>query len=270
MAKSPISKAKTVQKSGLSLVTVATDKIRDRILALALAPGMQLDETILRDTLGISRTPAREALNRLVTEGLVEVRASKGFFVRSLDLDEIARLFDAYLISELSIASLCRFTHPNLAADLRTIQEHHRRAVENQAFLEITATNAAFHTRIADATDNSFLIEFSRRIHNYARRLAYFSYSWESEDQAYFSAQQTRIVEDHNEIIDRVEQRDRDGLIEVVTLHSELFRTRIARFIQGQSTSEILRMFRPTPPSSSQPEGWSEKKRRPIRIGNSE
>lgn len=265
MARPSKSRTKTAQKSGLSLVTVATDKIRDRILALALAPGTQLDETILRDTLGISRTPAREALNRLVTEGLVEVRANKGFFVRSLDLDEIARLFEAYLISELSTATLCRFAHPNFAADLRAIQERHRRAVESQAFLEITATNAAFHTRIADATDNSFLIEFSRRIHNYARRLAYFSYSWESDDQAYFSVQQTRIVDDHNEIIEKIEERDRKGLIDVVTRHSELFRTRIARFIQGQSTTDILRVFRPDVSGESEPDRWTSKKRRLAR-----
>ncbi len=47
----------------LPLALSATNTIRDRILDFTLSPGMQLDELILRDRLGISRTPAREALN---------------------------------------------------------------------------------------------------------------------------------------------------------------------------------------------------------------
>lgn len=237
-------KAGKKAQEGVSLATIATNKIRDRILEFALPPGVQLDETILRNTLGVSRTPAREALNRLAAEGLVENRNSKGFFVRSLDLDEIARLFDVYFIVERSNGTLCRFSHPHFLTDMRAIQKRHQHAVENGMFLDITAANADFHVRIAEATDNSFLIDFTRRIHNYARRLAYFSYSWEAENQDHLSTQQNRVVRDHQKIIKYIAGRSHDGLVDTLTSHAELFRTRIVSFIQGQPTAEIAKIFR--------------------------
>ena len=241
------SKSSGKVQDGVSLATIATNKIRDRILELALAPGMQLDETILRTTLGVSRTPAREALNRLVTEGLVENRNSKGFFVRTLDLDDVARLFDVYFIVERSNGTLCRFSHPNFVADMRAIQKRHQHAVEKDIFLDVTAANADFHVRIAESTDNSFLIDFTQRIHNYARRLAYFSYAWEAEDQNHLAAQQSRVVKDHQKIIRSISEKSRDALIDTLTAHAELFRARIVRFIQGHSTSEIAVIFRKGP-----------------------
>src|SRR6185369_10951263 len=91
------SKAKEVKgrRAPSSMAEAALNAIRDKILDLSLAPGMQLDEGLITTRLGISRTPAREALNRLVTEGLVENRSNRGFFVKSLELGDVAHFFDA-------------------------------------------------------------------------------------------------------------------------------------------------------------------------------
>jgi DNA-binding GntR family transcriptional regulator len=214
-----------------SLVDIATEKIRDRILDLTLAPGSQIDETFLRDKLGISRTPAREALSRLVTEGLVD--NARGFFVRPLDLRETAQFFDAYMIVERGSAMLCKFSNPSFVEDLHAIQRKHSHAVATDAFLDITRHNADFHLRIAQATENSFLFEHAIRIHNLARRLAFFVYANESENEDLFKSQQDSVVNEHDEMIACIERADRRGLVAITTGHSERLRARIADYVTG-------------------------------------
>jgi DNA-binding GntR family transcriptional regulator len=217
--------------AGQPLAVTATNTIRDRIVDLTLRPGTQLDETVLRDRLGISRTPAREALNRLVTEGLVEARANRGFFVRPLDLADTARFFDAYLVAERSCAYFCRFSNEGFVADLQRIQAEHERAIRRNRFLDVSRHNAAFHARIAEATENPYFIDFSSRLHHLARRLAYFVYVNEADDQALLDAQQRHIVDEHNRIIAAIEKGDRTLMLAEMTSHAERFQHRIGRFV---------------------------------------
>jgi DNA-binding GntR family transcriptional regulator len=217
-----------------SLADIATDRIRDRILDMTLMPGTQIDESVLRDRLQISRTPAREALNRLAAEGLVESKLSKGFYVTSLDIHKTARFFDAFFIVERAGGTLCNFAHPNFAHDLDRIQEKHDAAVKDNSFLEISRQNAAFHIRIAEATENDYLIDFAKRVHNYARRLIYFVYVTESDDFDYFSGQQGKILEEHTDIIDAIRRHDRAALTDTLTQHAERFHARMLRFIGGR------------------------------------
>lgn len=233
------SRRKGRKGSNASLAVVATGTIRDRILDLTLPPGMQLDETILRGKLGISRTPAREALNRLVTEGLVETRANRGFFVRPLDLADTAHFFDAYIVSERSAAHFCRFKNPHLVEDLERIQAEHEKAIKRDRFLDVSHCNAQFHVRIAEASQNPHLIDFSSRLHNLGRRLAYFVYDNEAVDHDLLETQQRHIVEEHHRIIAAIRAADRQSLLNEMTGHANRFRKRIGRFVTSQGQIEF-------------------------------
>lgn len=230
---------KPAAQSGSSLAAAATERIRDRILDLTLKPGMQLDEALLRRKLGISRTPAREALNRLSTEGLVEMRASRGFFVRSLDLGDIAGFFDAYLVAERSTGYLCRFSHPGLCEDLAGIQALHTQAIAAGNFLEISRQNAAFHLRIAAATENPHIVDFASRLHNLARRLAVFVYTAESEQGGRLAEQQRHIVREHLAIIAALRAGDRGMLLDRLSSHAGRFQQRISRFVGGEPRADF-------------------------------
>src|SRR5690349_11437989 len=69
--------------------------MRDKILRLDLRPGVKLDEAALVESLGVSRTPVREAFVRLAAEGLVFLLPNRGAQVAPLDLTETARYFEA-------------------------------------------------------------------------------------------------------------------------------------------------------------------------------
>jgi len=69
------------------------DQIRDQIIAGQLEPGRRLNEVHLAARLEVSRTPLREALAGLVSEGLVVSRARRGFFVQALEPDQLEELY---------------------------------------------------------------------------------------------------------------------------------------------------------------------------------
>jgi len=75
-----------------SLAEQAYVAIRDLIVTLKLAPGALIDERRLVESLGIGRTPVREALRRLAQENLVEVFPRRGMFVTSVDSRDLARI----------------------------------------------------------------------------------------------------------------------------------------------------------------------------------
>jgi DNA-binding GntR family transcriptional regulator len=222
-----------------SLADLAVGTIRDRILDLTLAPGSRIDDRELMERFGVSRTPAREALNRLMAEGLVQFRPNRGAFVRPLDVDDVRQFFDAYYVAERAVGHFCRFDDPALVADLLAIQEEHEAAVAAYRFLEVSRRNAELHLRIARATGNPHLQDFAARIHNLARRLAVFVYRVEFEDRPLLDAQQRHIVAEHHAIIAAIALADRERLVGLLTAHAGRFQTRLTRFLDSRQGAEF-------------------------------
>ena len=219
------------EPAATSLTERAVETIRDRILDLTLRPGSRIDEKMLMRQFKLSRTPAREAFNRLVTEGLVEMQANKGTYVRPLDVGQISVFFDAYHIGERMIAYFCRLPNSELADRLESIQREHEAAVRDRDYLDITCLNAKFHTSIAKATGNEFICDFSTRLHNHARRLSFLVYRMELDDPAFHRDQERGIVSEHNRIVAAIRQGDRAELIDVMGRHARRFQQRITRFV---------------------------------------
>ena len=96
---------------GLSLTKQATSDLRNRILDLSLSPGEHLDEKMLLKKFPFGRTPIREALNRLIAEGLVKTKNTRGTYVASMNISDNLQLLDAYVISERVISTYADLSH---------------------------------------------------------------------------------------------------------------------------------------------------------------
>jgi DNA-binding transcriptional MocR family regulator len=80
---------------GASLVRErVVERLRHQILSGVLAPGQRLNEIAIANEYGISRGPAREASQRLASEGLVRVMERRGAFVVSISADELRELYE--------------------------------------------------------------------------------------------------------------------------------------------------------------------------------
>ena len=82
-----------IQPSNLSLGSRAYQELKQIILEGQVAPGKKLKEGDLAEALGISRTPVREAINRLEKEGLVEIFPQRGAFVVEFTEKDVFELF---------------------------------------------------------------------------------------------------------------------------------------------------------------------------------
>jgi DNA-binding GntR family transcriptional regulator len=89
-----------------SLADRAYVAIRDLIVSLELSPGALVDERQLVESLGIGRTPVREALRRLSQEQLVEVFPRRGMFVTGVDVRDLARISEVRAALEPEAARL--------------------------------------------------------------------------------------------------------------------------------------------------------------------
>jgi DNA-binding GntR family transcriptional regulator len=222
-----------------SMADRATHSLRDRILDLTFAPGMTLDEKFLNDTLQVGRTPMREALNRLMSEGLIETAGGRGFVVARMDFNDAAQLLDAYVMCERMVASLVDFETTGLVQSLEAVNRDLRRFSKDGDILKVTAGNADFHRLLAQSTGNMHVAEFSSRLHNLARRLSHYIYRAEARKNGRSAPLSEQPLDDHAKIIDAIKNKNRNALIDLISEHGALFRSRLGKVIEGDKRSEI-------------------------------
>jgi DNA-binding GntR family transcriptional regulator len=101
-----VSGAETLLEEPVSLAEKAYYAIREMIVTLQLRPGAVIDERSLVESLGIGRTPVREALRRLSQEQLVEVYPRRGMFVTTVEIRDLASLCEVRSVLEGHAAAL--------------------------------------------------------------------------------------------------------------------------------------------------------------------
>ncbi|OJF93639.1 GntR family transcriptional regulator [Pararhizobium antarcticum] len=130
--------------------------LRDRTVSFGYRPGERINEVELAASLGMSRAPVREALNRLIADGLVVMEPGRGFFCRKLSAKEIADLFAVRADLEVSaVRAACGHADP-LA--LETLTKDWEEVLAKQAGLSVDALVTAdedFHIRLAGLAGNA-------------------------------------------------------------------------------------------------------------------
>ncbi len=148
-----------------SLSEKAFDQIKNEIVTCALSPGDLLAQPQLAEKLQIGMTPIREALQRLVREGLVQALPRLGYIVSPITLSDVQEIFELRSILETSAARL---------AAIRGTDEQLKQLADNANFTYIyhdrtsysqfLGQNAQFHRSIAVLTGNQRLVESVSKI----------------------------------------------------------------------------------------------------------
>lgn len=227
-----------------TLAEAAVDTIRNRILDMTLEPGSRVDAPLLMKQFKLSRTPAREALNRLAAEGLVVLHANRGAYVRRLDFDDIHALFDVYFVEERMLGHFCNFGDAGLTADLERIHLAHQEATRARRHLDVTLLNSEFHHRIAASSANAYIQEFAHRIHNHFRRLAFYTYQLEARIPEVFEGQFElkieRITDEHAQIIAAIRGKNRELLIAKLVGHAQRAQDRLLAIINASQGRDFV------------------------------
>ncbi|MEL6643591.1 MAG: GntR family transcriptional regulator [Pseudomonadota bacterium] len=153
--------------------TVSTLYARLRAMAASFEfkPGERINESALSRSLGASRTPLREALNRLVAEGFIEFQSGRGFFCRSLTPERILHLYEARVAVECEAtrqATLRTSAHDlaGLEEMLNSSKTEYAQCSDATRLLEI---DEAFHMQLCQLSENPELVRMLATIYDKIR-----------------------------------------------------------------------------------------------------
>lgn len=139
-----------------SLGAVAAQEIRRAIQEGRIPTGTHLTETDVAGWLGMSRTPIREAMRRLESEGLLLNQPFRGAMVMRLDVEDIRQLFAVRELLESAAAGWCaeHATVAEIEAMRELLEQEARELADPRALM---ALNRRFHDAVLDAARNHFL-----------------------------------------------------------------------------------------------------------------
>ena len=136
-----------------ALYQEVAELLRERIFSRELVPGSWIDELKLAEEYGISRTPLREALKVLATEGLVTMKVRRGAYVTEVSDTDLADVY--HLLALLESDAACAVASSATKAQLKELQGLHdeleKAAGNRERFFEI---NEAFHMRLLEVANN--------------------------------------------------------------------------------------------------------------------
>lgn len=151
----------------------AYQAIREAILDLTFQPGQQLQESYLAQWLGISRTPVREALRRLQSEGLIEASSfSRGVTVAQVSVEDVE---NAYLIVEVIEGLASRLAAERLTAEgeatLREILDQMREAAATSDMERWIRLDGRLHDEIRKIAANPKLSQMAGLVYPVIERV---------------------------------------------------------------------------------------------------
>lgn len=186
--------------------------IRERIIHGVLRAGEQISDKELAVELAASRTPVREALLQLQSEGLVEVRPQRGTYVFSAGADEISEICVARGLFEADALRLCMANDPErLIVALGRLVAQAAIAVDKEELAAVEALDTQFHETLVGMSGNRYLIDSYSRISFKMRALRH--------RLPATRARMRQAVEQHRRILDLVSVGAADDAARAITEH---------------------------------------------------
>ena len=169
-----------------SASAAASEVIREAIIDGRLTPGQRLKEEELARELGMSRTPVREALLLLQSEGLVESIPRRGATVRSYAADDLDDMYQLRAVLEGYAArrAATRISRDDIARLEESCARFDRLRTED-GLRDLVKENLLFHNVILDAAGSDRLVPLVRKVIELP--LVYRSFSWYSPEQKLIS-----------------------------------------------------------------------------------
>lgn len=205
---------KAATTNGLSMQERVIAEMRRRIISGEIGVGVNLSELALAEDFGVSRTPVREALKRLQTEGLVEIRPRVGTFVTTPSRREITELFEMKELLEGAAARL--LAQRGRVPELDLLEENLDRAddaVARDDRARYAQLVEEFHDLLIRGSDNTKLEAHYRTLMN---QLAYSRLVSTSLAQPGRPLQSDR---EHHRVLDLVIAKDGDSAERVMREH---------------------------------------------------
>tara|TARA_R110001599_G_scaffold64023_3_gene179100 strand:- start:732454 stop:733173 length:720 start_codon:yes stop_codon:yes gene_type:complete len=206
------------------------EHLQNLIIEGVLAPGVKLNEREVCERLGISRTPLREAMKVLASEGLIEIAPNRGAFVSKMNDTEIWETFE--MMSGLEALSGELAAERISPAEIAEIKDLHQAMLVCRTQNDLPgyySRNQTIHNKINAAARNSVLrqlyLSINRRLQALRFKSNFHEEKWD------------RAIHEHDEMIKALEARDGKRLSAILRQHLLDKRDSVMAFLRDASNS---------------------------------
>lgn len=215
----------------LPLREVVFNTLREAILTGKLQPGERLMEIQIAETLGVSRTPVREAIRKLEIEGLAVMIPRKGAEVAKITKKQLRDVLEVRkALEELAVQLACERISKEEIEELERAHEEVIKMAQEQNLMEIVRADVHFHQVIYHAADNERLLQilYNLRQQMYRYRLEYLKNT----------ANHELIIEEHTAILNAVKALNVEGATEAMRSHIDNQENGVISLIEGMDKKE--------------------------------
>jgi DNA-binding GntR family transcriptional regulator len=215
-------------------------QVREDIIGLRLPPGADLDEGSLEERFGVSRTPVREALIRLASEGLIVLLPNRGARVTHIDISDVPQLFEALELCQRATIrwAAARRTAPDID-QLRAVNQQFLEAAKNGDTERMGEVNKEFHMIIGRICGNRYFESLYSSLLAVSLRLARTAFAHAPRTGEAHEAYYMEVVRQHDSMIRAIENKDSDAAETLARIHTELFRERISGYLNSNLATGI-------------------------------
>ncbi|AOJ91576.1 GntR family transcriptional regulator [Burkholderia multivorans] len=217
------------KRAGLT-VNDLYEHLKEMAVLYTIRPGERVNELELAERFDVSRTPLREALNRLVAENLLTFVPNRGFFVRELNRQDIFDLFELRRSIEASAVQLA--VERADVKDVRALRKFWKDTMKNKSAApatQLVARDEEFHVRLVALSGNN---EMVRTMYGINARIHFVR--WIDLEQRGHDA-----FAEHLDILDAIEARDAKRCRELTETHITWRMEEIAKVVDAG----VVRLF---------------------------
>lgn len=186
--------------------------LKERIIKSEYPAQSVLSESTLAKDLGTSRTPVREALARLETEGWVQTLTGKGVIVCAPTLREIDEMFDLRLAFERHVVfEIFRYERNIDLSPLRGVCQRQVKALEEGDLWAYFVLNGSFHRELVALLGNEVMLKITDDLRDKQMQSGYQALAKK--------ANLGEAIHEHHMILDALEQRDQGKALHAIEHH---------------------------------------------------
>lgn len=210
-------------KIAKSITQRSYELIRAQILRGELNASQRLTEAYFAKLFGISKSPIREALNRLEADGLIVIRPRRGAFVRDFSLRDTEEIYEMREILETCAVRNLELG-PKLLLQLRAAVDAAEAHLNQNDQEKYVRADADFHRILAQANPNSRLRKALESMHDQMLILRHKTFALTGRNS----------VRQHRQILEALEQGDREAAAQFMAEHIRAVRRRLLEEIQAK------------------------------------
>lgn len=195
-----------------SLHEAILTRLRDMIIEGALEPGTRINESQIGVQLGVSRTPLREALKFLASEGLVELVPARGAVVKKFTAKEVHDMLVVIrTLESLAAGEACRVATDAQIAAIGALHDEMMACYARRDRLAYYKLNQEIHTAMVALADNAVLAQVHDQLQNRLKRIRFLGHEG--------AERWANAVAEHGEMMVHLRARDAAALQEIIVAH---------------------------------------------------